>query len=66
MCEPCLEVDVYSLSFFFFKFLDNWGHLNMNLALGNVQELFLMLLDNIMAFGYIRNVSYFIIFKDVH
>lgn len=38
----------------------------MNLVLGNIQELFLMLLDKIMAFGYIRNVSYFIIFKDVH
>lgn len=60
MCEPSLQADVLSLVFvFLFLCLDNWGKLNMNLALDNINELSLMLLNKLIAIGYVKKCSLF-------
>lgn len=50
---------VPSFVFLLFLCLDNWGKLDMNLALDNINELSLMLLNKLVAFSYVKKCPSF-------
>lgn len=48
-----------SFVFLLFLCLDNWGKLDMKLALDNINELSLMLLNKLIAFSYVKKCPSF-------